>query len=630
MTTLVYRFDSGTTDPAVLGGKGASLARMAALGMPVPPGFTVTTAAWRARRDGTTTEHELRDCIDQALRDLEGVMERRLGDPEAPLLLSVRSGAAVSMPGMMDTILNVGLTEDVLAALEADGDGRFAPDLYIRLLESFAEIVRGIDRAALDELRASRGADASAWRALIAEHGAPFPDDPHDQLFEAVQAVWRSWDSPRARRYRRYRGIAEDLGTAVTVQAMVFGNRDARSGTGVVFTRDPATGEPGAYGDFLPGAQGDDVVSGEVTPLPLASAAGTIPAALEELTRCLPSLERAWGDMCDVEFTVESGELFILQARVGQRSGAAAVRIVADLVDEGVIDVAEGLRRIPAAALQELRTPVRVIDDRPALGTGVPASPGTAIGEIALSSGCAERRGDEGADVILIRPGTSPHDVAGMIASRGVVTALGGRASHAAVVARGIGRPAVCGIDGLVVDEDDGLARFPGGEVLREGDTITVDGTTGAVFRGDSPVQVPPPAAPVTRILQWCRARLAVPVLDDLPDGLTVVRGPEDVEPGLSSVVLDIEWEGAASHKVLEATCDALRAVECPEWSLLIPPDLRGADLQPPAGPWCAVAAPGPSAWAGLLVAARLQTTEPAVSAGRTGRPAAASAGGAR
>ncbi|MFR9806049.1 pyruvate, phosphate dikinase [Pseudonocardia sp. RS010] len=587
--TVVHPFDSGVTDPRVVGGKGSSLARMSGLGVPVPPGFTIGTGAWRARRAGRVDEADLRAEVSAALAAMERVTGRRLGDPADPLLVSVRSGAPVSMPGMMDTVLNVGLTPGVADALAERGGCAFADALVARLQACFADIV-----------------------------GVPLPADPRAQLDEAIAAVWRSWDAPRARRYRRFRGIGEDLGTAVTIQTMVFGNLDERSGTGVAFTRDPATGAPGAYGDFLLRAQGEDVVAGGCTPEPLASAAEYLPEAFDALSRTLPVLEGAYRDLCDVEFTVEAGRLWVLQARVGQRSSAAAVRIAVDLVAEGVIDRDEALRRVPACALADLRRPVRVADaSLPVLGRGLAASPGTAVGVAAFDPERAEALADAGHDVVLVRPETSPEDVGGMIAAAGIVTAAGGRASHAAVVARGLGRPAVCGVDGLTVDAHG--ATFPSGDRVREGDPLTVDGATGEVFAGAAELAVPAPGPAARQLLDWCAAA-SVPVLDAAPGAAVRCTGPDDLPTDTDRpVAVDVEWEGAASAAVLDRTCAALQERGHDHLYLVVPADLRGADLSPPPGPWRGIVAPPGVEWAALLVAARL-----ARSADRAGAPAQA------
>lgn len=611
--SFIHPFASGVTDPGLLGGKGASLARMAALGAPVPSGFTVSTEAWRAWRDGTADD-VLTAELTVAMGELERVSDRRFGDVRRPLLVSVRSGAVVSMPGMMDTVLNVGLTDDIVAELASQTGERFAYAIYARLLESYAEVVRGIEPAALRKLKDAAPARGSAlvraWQELLAAHGDVFPQQPARQLTEAVQAVWRSWDSPRAKRYRRYRGIADDLGTAVTVQRMVFGNLDDRSGTGVAFTRDPASGAPGAYGDFLLRAQGEDVVSGATTPEPLTVVAEKLPEAFAELSRQLTVLERSYRDMCDIEFTIESGKLWILQARVGQRSGAASVRIAADMVAEGLIDVDEALHRVPLAAMQELQAPVRVaVDSLEVLGQALAASPGTAIGELVFDAQRAEARADDGADVILLRPETSPHDVGGMIAARGVVTATGGRTSHAAVVARGLGRPAVCGMDGLAIDPDTALATFPSGRRVPEGATVTVDGSAGLVLLGAAELATPEPTEYLDRLLVWCADRTTVPVLDEVPPGIARVRGPEDVVPGAPAAAVDIDWEGAESAAVLSLVCAELGNGGCPAWLLVVPPALRGADMRPPAGPWEGIVASRTNAWAGTLLAARIEST---------------------
>jgi pyruvate,orthophosphate dikinase len=612
---FVYGFGSAVKSPELLGGKGASLARMSALGLPIPPGFTIATTGWSAYRDARSgIPPEVADEVAENVAQLERQLDRAFDDPERPLLVSVRSGAPVSMPGMMDTVLNLGLSDPVVDGLGRLTDERFAAEVYVRLLETYAGVVRGVPDDVVDDARerfaALPGARdrGEAWKELIAEGGSPFPQDARAQLDEAIEAVWRSWEGRRARRYRKFRGISEDLGTAVTVQAMVFGNLDERSGTGVVFTRDPATGRPGAYGDFLPGAQGEDVVAGVRTPKPIEVAVEHVPEAFAELDDVLTVLETAYCDMCDIEFTVESGQLWILQARVGQRSGAAAVRIAVDMVDEGLIDIETAIERVPLSALEELQAPVAARDeDLHELGRGVPASPGTAVGEAVFDSRRAEDRAEAGHDVVLVRPETSPRDIAGMIASRGIVTAVGGRASHAAVVARGIGRAAVCGVEGLEIDADARCAVMPSGDRLREGDAITVDGSGGVVLLGAADLVPPQPGHRVARFLDWCDERARVPVVQAPPDAFERATSREGCDKLGERVLVDVPWEGSESRALLEAVCAALHEDGTRRrLALALPESLRGGDLVPPAARWEAIVSSPRSAWAARLLSAKI------------------------
>jgi pyruvate,orthophosphate dikinase len=603
----VHAFEDGVVDVARVGGKGASLARMFALGLPTPPGFTIAADAWRAyRAAGDAMPAEVRAELAEHVDRLERALGRRFGGDD-PLMVSVRSGAPVSMPGMMDTILNLGLGDAGVAALEQRGEGPLAWALYERLLATFAEVVNGVPAADVEAARASgepRAAAAALLELIERAPGPPFPQDPRAQLEQAVEAVWRSWDSRRARRYRRHAGIDESLGTAVTVQTMVFGNRDRLSGTGVVFTRDPATGAPGAYGDFLAGAQGEDVVDGSRDTEPLEALAALAPAAMDDLAEALPRLERAYRDMCDVEFTVESGRLWILQARVGARGGAAAVRIAVDMVDEGLIEIEEAIERVPLAALEQLQAPVLAAgQELDVLGAGTPAAPGTAVGVAAFDSGHAEELAAGGADVVLLRPETSPEDIAGMIAARGIVTAVGGRTSHAAVVARGLGRPAVCGVAGL--EFEAGEARL-GGRAVRAGDALAVDGDRGLVACGDGVVLAEPePDRRVARLLDWCDARRRVPIEPASPDAVAVLREPDDARPGLATAVVEVEWEGASSAALLERTVAAALAADVGSLRFALPETLRDGDLRLPAGPWEAIVA-APGWWPARLLAARV------------------------
>ena len=529
--TAVFGFDTDApADPLVLGGKGAGLVRMSRLGLPVPPGFVVPTRECATALETGDLAPELRRAVVAQVARVGREAGRRFGDPRDPLLVSVRSGAPVSMPGMMDTVLNLGLNDALLPALAGRVGEAFAQDTYSRLLRSFGTTVRGIPASDLPEAE-----DPGALLLAIAQlSGAAFPQDPEQQLFEAVLAVFRSWNSPRAVRYRKHRGHDAGLGTAVVVQAMVFGNSGVDSGTGVAFTRDPATGAPGLYGDFLADAQGEDLVAGVVEGTPLDQYDGPAWEAIGELRRIAASLELEYRDMLDIEFTVERGRLYLLQVRPGQRSAPAAVRIALDLVSEGVLSADEALSRVTAEALLRSGTPV-LVPSGAALGVGSPASPGTAVGALALTSEAAERMASEGLDVILVRPSTSPDDIAGILAARGILTQSGGRTSHAAVVARGLGRPAICSVAGLTCHDD----HVAFGEVrLREGDVVSFDGTTGAVFAGALDL-APAPADPrLEQLLMLSDRRRVLPVLavdgtahwaDGVLEDCPVWRLPEDI-----------------------------------------------------------------------------------------------------
>jgi pyruvate,orthophosphate dikinase len=509
MSRLVYDFAQGNKDlKGLLGGKGANLAEMTNLGLPVPPGFTISTDACREYLASGTEPAGLAEEVAEHLHRLEERLGRRLGDHDDPLLVSVRSGAKFSMPGMMETVLDVGLNDSSLVGLaRQSGDERFATDSYRRLLQMFGTTVLGLDGDAfadrLDDLKRRRGAAADTdlgvedLRELVEEFkavirdgtGADFPQDPADQLRLAIRAVFTSWNTPRAALYRRQERIPDDLGTAVTVQAMVFGNRGPRSGSGVCFTRDPASGEQGVYGDYLQDAQGEDVVAGIRNAVPLAELATIDPAAYDELLRIMGVLERHYRDMCDLEFTVEDGRLWMLQTRVGKRTPEAAVRIACTMVDEGLIDLDEALSRVTGHQLASLMFPRFAPDpDRHAIAKGMNASPGAAVGRVVLDSETAVEWAGRGEDVILVRKETTPDDLSGMVVARGVLTSRGGKTSHAAVVARGMGRTCVCGAEAVEVDLPRRRFRVRGGPTVAEGDVISIDGSTGEVFLGEVPV----------------------------------------------------------------------------------------------------------------------------------------------
>jgi len=512
MTRYVYDFAEGADlGRELLGGKGAGLAEMTTLGIPVPAGFTVTTQACvEYMQAGKELPAGLGDEIEQHLARLEETTGKRLGDRGDPLLVSVRSGAAVSMPGMMDTILNLGLNDEAVEGLAATtGNARFAYDAYRRLLQMYGEVVDGVSaqdfEGALTALKDAGGVrqdvDLSAddLRELVGRFkeiyrdgtGRDFPQEPREQLERAIRAVFDSWETPRAQVYRRANDIPDDLGTAVNIVQMVFGNKGDQSGTGVCFTRDPSTGEPGLWGEFLTNAQGEDVVAGIRTPEPLARMKDALPEAFSELTETTRRLEEHYREMQDIEFTVEEGSLYILQTRAGKRTAPAALRIAVAMVDEDLISREEAVTRIEAAQLDQLLHPM--IDpaaDYEVVAKGLNASPGAATGKIVLDADDAEARGRSGEDVILVRWETTPDDIHGIMQARGVLTAQGGMTSHAAVVARGMGKPCVAGCEGLAIDQAGKWIKV-GGQELREGDLLTINGGTGEVIIGEVPL-VPP------------------------------------------------------------------------------------------------------------------------------------------
>ncbi|BFU44500.1 pyruvate, phosphate dikinase [Krasilnikovia sp. MM14-A1004] len=506
MPTYVYDFADGNKDLAdLLGGKGANLAEMTRMGLPVPPGFTITTEACRAYLSTGALPAGLLDEVDAHLHRMERQLGRRLGDPADPLLLSVRSGGRFSMPGMMETILDVGLTDATVAGLAGQsGDERFAWDSYRRLIQMFGRTVCGVPgeqfEAELDAARRDAGVatdaelDTGHLRRLVeayqkvfhAHTGRDFPQSPHEQLALAVASVFESWNAERAVLYRRQEAIPQDLGTAVTVMAMVFGNRGPGSGTGVAFTRDPATGRPGVYGDYLENAQGEDVVAGIRNTVGLQELERIDPAAFRELRSIMHRLEEHYRDLCDIEFTIERGRLWMLQTRVGKRTPAAAFVIAAQLVEEGMISLDEALQRVTGRQLAQLMFPSFDPAAAPEpLTTGVPASPGAAVGAIVFDSAQAAAADRP---VVLVRRETNPDDLPGMIAARGILTSRGGKTSHAAVVARGMGRTCVCGAEELSIDPERQELRV-NGTVLHAGDLISIDGSTGRVYAGDVPVQ---------------------------------------------------------------------------------------------------------------------------------------------
>jgi pyruvate,orthophosphate dikinase len=506
--TYIRDFAEGDRSQSdLLGGKGANLAEMCRLGLPVPPGFTITTEACRAYLSDGAAPVGLDIEVGDHLARLEHQMDRRLGDRSDPLLVSVRSGSKFSMPGMMETVLDVGLNDESVQGLARHGGERFALDSYRRLIQMFGSTVLGIEpkvfATALADLKDSRsrvddaGLDVddlrqlvSTYQALVLQYaGRVFPQDPREQLDLAVRAVFDSWHTPRATFYRQREHISEALGTAVNVQAMVFGNRGSSSGSGVAFTRDPATGASGVYGDYLQHAQGEDVVSGIRNTVALTDLADLDQSSYDELLEHMATLERHYRDMCDIEFTIEGGKLWMLQTRVGKRTPEAAFRIAHAMVDEGLVTRDEALERVTGAQLVRLMFPR--FDDaatRELLTTGISASPGAAVGRVVLDAETAVEWSERGEDVILVREETNPDDLQGMVAARGTLTSRGGKTSHAAVVARGMGRPCVCGAAALTVDLAGRRVQVQGGPVLHEGDVISLDGTTGEVFAGAVPV----------------------------------------------------------------------------------------------------------------------------------------------
>jgi pyruvate, orthophosphate dikinase len=502
----VFEFSQGSKDQSdLLGGKGANLAEMTNLGLPVPPGFTITTEACRYYLEHGREPDGLADEVGHHLGRLQEQVGRRLGDPEDPLLVSVRSGAKRSMPGMMDTVLNIGVTDASVRGLAArSGDERFAWDSYRRLLQMFGGTVLGIPGDRFEELlesaKEAKGVsadielDAAELRGLVdrfkalirSAAGIEFPQDPRQQLDLAIHAVFDSWNTERARVYRRQERIADDLGTAVNICTMVFGNLGDDSGTGVAFTRDPATGTQGSYGDYLPNAQGEDVVSGSRNTLPLAELERLDKRSYDELLGIIETLERHYRDLCDIEFTIERGKLWMLQTRVGKRTAAAAFRIAGQLVDEGLIDDDEALTRVTGDQLAQLMFPqFDPAAERSVVARGMAASPGAAVGKAAFDSATAVKWAEQGDDVVLVRRETNPDDLRGMVAARGVLTSRGGKTSHAAVVARGMGRTCVVGVEALRVDPRAREFTTPQGVRVVEGDVISIDGGTGEVYLGE-------------------------------------------------------------------------------------------------------------------------------------------------
>ena len=562
-TQWVYRFGGGVSEGDrgmrnLLGGKGANLAEMASIGLPVPPGFTITTAMcgeYYAR--GESYPPELKAQVVAGLQHIESVVGKKFGDPADPLLVSVRSGARVSMPGMMDTVLNLGLNDETVEGLaRVSGDERFAWDSYRRFIQMYSDVVLGLDHylfeEALEILKEDRGVSldtelsAEDWKALVADYkakaaaelGRPFPQDAHEQLWGAVGAVFGSWQSERAKVYRRLNDIPEVWGTGVSVQAMVFGNMGETSATGVAFTRDPATGEHAYYGEYLINAQGEDVVAGIRTPQYLTASARqragakaasmeeAMPETFAELAGVFDILERHYRDMQDIEFTVQQGKLWMLQTRSGKRTAKAALKIAVDMAEEGLITPDEAVLRVDPAALDQLLHPTLDPEaPRDVITKGLPASPGAASGAVVFDSETAERRSELGDDVILVRIETSPEDIHGMHAARGILTARGGMTSHAAVVARGMGRPCVSGAGSIAIDMKTRTMRVMGREV-KEGEIVTLDGSTGEVMLGRVPTVQPELHGDFGRLMEWAdtKRRLKVRTNAETPDDCRTAR----------------------------------------------------------------------------------------------------------
>ena len=559
----VYRFGGGTSEGKagqknLLGGKGANLAEMASIGLPVPPGFTISTEmCTRYYEEGERFPNSLREEVAAGIAHIEDVTGKTFGDAADPLLVSVRSGARVSMPGMMDTVLNLGLNDQTVEGLAAaSGDARFAWDSYRRFIQMYADVVLELDHGAFEEAlevaKEDRGytldteLSADDLRALVDEYkglveqqwGKPFPQDEHDQLWGAVGAVFGSWQSDRAKVYRRLNDIPADWGTAVNVQAMVFGNMGDTSATGVAFTRDPSKGDRAYYGEFLINAQGEDVVAGIRTPQYLTKAAreeaGAKPASMEEalpevyteLAGVFDRLETHYRDMQDIEFTVQQGKLWMLQTRSGKRTAKAALKIAVDMANEGLISREEAVARVDPQALDQLLHPTLDPEaKRDVLTKGLPASPGAASGEAVFDADTAERHAGEGKSVILIRTETSPEDIHGMHAAKGILTARGGMTSHAAVVARGMGRPCVSGAGSISIDAKAKVMRVAGREV-KEGDTVTIDGSTGEVMAGEVATIQPELAGDFGTLMDWADAvrRLRVRANAETPADCQVAR----------------------------------------------------------------------------------------------------------
>ncbi len=586
---LVYDLAEGGADmKSLLGGKGAGVAEMIRTGVPVPDGFTVTTQACVATMEagGTWPDGLWAEVLDH-LDALERRTGRRLGAAERPLLVSVRSGAVVSMPGMMDTILNLGISdESVVGLAEESGNPRFAWDCYRRFLQMYGEVVEGVPGHAFEDeiaaLKGRRGVEedtgltvddlrelVTTFRAVARRHtGEDLPTDPREQLRRAVSAVFSSWDTPRAGVYRRAHGIPDDLGTAVNVMQMVFGNRGDTSATGVCFTRNPSTGAKELYGEFLVNAQGEDVVAGIRTPRPLAEMEQVQPGAFRDLLDTMRRLEQHYGDMQDIEFTVDDGTLYLLQTRTGKRTAAAALKIARDLVAEGVIDREAALRRIEPAQLDQLLHPgLDPEHGRTPLTRGLNASPGAGVGALVFDADTAAARGDAGEAVVLVRWETTPDDIHGVIAARGVLTAHGGMTSHAAVVARGMGKPCVAGAGELRIDAEARTVAV-GDTVLTEGDTVTIDGSTGEVYAGALSLVPPQITDDFTTVLSWADDVRRLGVRANADTGADATKARE----------LGAEGVGLCRTEHMFMAADRLPVVQ--QMILAETPDARAAALE--------------------------------------------------
>ena len=527
MKKYVYMFPEGNGKMReLLGGKGANLAEMTGLGMPVPQGFTITTeACTRYYEDGKTIYPDIQEQILEYLDKLEKVTGKTLGDAEKPLLVSVRSGARASMPGMMDTILNLGMNDEICEAVaKLTNNPRFARDSYRRFIQMFSDVVMELPKSTfeqfIDQVKDKKGVkmdneldadDMSELIVLFKDHykkslGEDFPQDPKKQLMEAVRAVFRSWDNPRANTYRRMNDIPHSWGTAVNVQSMVFGNMGETSGTGVAFTRNPATGEKKLYGEFLMNAQGEDVVAGIRTPQPISALANTMPEVYNQFVDISSRLEKHYGDMQDMEFTIENGKLYMLQTRNGKRTAQAALKVAVDLVDEGVCTKEQAVMKVEPKQLDALLHPTfnpEALKAATPITTGLPASPGAACGAVYFTADAAAKAHKTGLKVVLVRQETSPEDIDGMAVSEGIMTARGGMTSHAAVVARGMGTCCVAGVNGIKVSEEDKTITFADGTIAKEGDVISLDGSTGNVYLGAIATQEAELTGDFGRFMGW-------------------------------------------------------------------------------------------------------------------------------
>lgn len=547
MGKYVYLFEEGNAAMKnLLGGKGANLAEMTNIGLPVPPGFIVTTEACNEfAAGGNVFPAGMEDQVRAHIRLLEQRLDHVFGDEDNPLLVSVRSGAPVSMPGMMDTVLNLGLNDrTVQGLLKATGDERFALDCYRRFINMFGDVVMGIEHYHFEtvlqaqkdrsQVRFDHELTAADWNKVIHrykqlildETGRSFPQDPYEQLFMAIHAVFNSWNNDRAITYRKINKIPDDLGTAVNVQTMVFGNMGPTSGSGVAFTRNPSTGENSVYGEYLINAQGEDVVAGIRTPQPIEALANDLPAVYAEFVKVCRLLDKHYRNMQDIEFTIENGKLYILQTRNGKRTVNAAVRIAVDMVNEGLISKEEAMLRVEPEQLDHLLH--KRIDPNATLeviATGLPASPGSASGVVVFDADLAEKLGGEGQKVLLVRTETTPDDIHGIVAAQGVLTSRGGMTSHAAVVARGMGKPCVCGAESVKIDAQAKTLRV-GDIVIKQGDTLSVDGTNGRVILGEVPMIDPELSPALLQLLEWADKlrRLGIRANADTPEDAAKAR----------------------------------------------------------------------------------------------------------